>query len=244
MTHIGNALTFTLNLILVSAVALHQILSTVAFPDTDCPPKDPGKPVMGRYQVNSTNTSVCLLANMGVQLNISFSSTSNKTVQDVINIDPNTTRSSGSCDVDRAILTLLDVKKTNLTFVFTLNNTSNKYQVSEIALSAAWPDMKESFSAVNNSLDYLGGSLGYSYMCSEEQTLSVVPALSINIFQVQVQPFNLTHNRFATAEECQLDKEDMLIAIVVGAALAGLVVIVLVAYLIGRRKSHSGYQTI
>ena len=46
------------------------------------------------------------------------------------------------------------------------------------------------------------------------------------------------------AEECQLDMDDMLIPIIVGAALAGLVLIVLVAYLIGRKRSHAGYQTI
>ena len=46
------------------------------------------------------------------------------------------------------------------------------------------------------------------------------------------------------AEECQLDMDDMLIPIIVGAALAGLVLIVLVAYLIGRKRSNAGYQTI
>lgn len=47
-----------------------------------------------------------------------------------------------------------------------------------------------------------------------------------------------------SAEECQLDEDDMLIPIIVGAALAGLVLIVLLAYLIGRKRSHAGYQTI
>lgn len=47
-----------------------------------------------------------------------------------------------------------------------------------------------------------------------------------------------------TAEECQVDKDQMLIPIIVGATLAGLVLIVLIAYLIGRKKSHAGYQTI
>lgn len=46
------------------------------------------------------------------------------------------------------------------------------------------------------------------------------------------------------AEECQVDKDQMLIPIIVGATLAGLVLIVLIAYLIGRKKSHAGYQTI
>lgn len=46
------------------------------------------------------------------------------------------------------------------------------------------------------------------------------------------------------AEECQLDEDDMMIPVVVGAALAVLVLIVLSAYLIGRKRSHAGYQSI
>lgn len=48
----------------------------------------------------------------------------------------------------------------------------------------------------------------------------------------------------SSVEECQLDENNMLIPIIVGAALAGLVLIVLIAYLIGRKRSHAGYQTI
>ena len=47
-----------------------------------------------------------------------------------------------------------------------------------------------------------------------------------------------------SVEECQLDENNMLIPIAVGGALAGLVLIVLIAYLIGRKRSHAGYQTI
>lgn len=53
-----------------------------------------------------------------------------------------------------------------------------------------------------------------------------------------------TYLSFSSVEECQLDENNMLIPIIVGAALAGLVLIVLIAYLSGRRRSHAGYQTI
>ncbi|XP_019945624.1 lysosome-associated membrane glycoprotein 1b [Paralichthys olivaceus] len=237
----------TLQLIL--AVALHQGFATVApptvAPTTAAPHKDPSSPERGNYVVNNNGTA-CLLASMGLQLNISFTSLSqNKTVQDVENIQPNVTKSSGSCESDSATLRLTtDAPKTNLTFYFSLNTTSNKYHLSEVSLSAAWPDMNGTVSVGNNSLDYLRGTRGYSYMCREKQTLNVVQALSINIVQVQVQPFGVTGSQFGAAEECQLDEDDMLIPIIVGAALAGLVVIVLLAYLIGRKRSHAGYQTI
>ncbi|KAA8588002.1 lysosome-associated membrane glycoprotein 1b [Etheostoma spectabile] len=230
---------------LIIAAVLHQGFATVA-PPTAAPYKDPGRPEKGNYQVNGTNGTACLLASMGLQLNITFNSVSqNKTVQDVVNIQPNVTKYSGSCDPDNATLHLsMDAEKTNLIFFFTLNTTSNKYHLSEVSLSAAWPDMKEPFSTRNRSLNYLQGTLGYSYLCREEQTLIVDQYLSINIFQVQVQPFGLTKDEFGAAEECQLDEDDMLIPIIVGAALAGLVLIVLLAYLIGRKRSHAGYQTI
>lgn len=41
-----------------------------------------------------------------------------------------------------------------------------------------------------------------------------------------------------------MDDINILIPIIVGAALAGLIVIVVIAYVIGRRKTHVGYQTL
>ncbi|XP_053184397.1 lysosome-associated membrane glycoprotein 1b [Scomber japonicus] len=240
----SRCLTVTLQLIL--AAALHQSFATVAPPVTAPPHKDPSRPERGNYNVSSSNGTVCLLASMGLQLNITFNSTSlNKTVQEVVNLQPNLTKSSGSCGPDIATLRLTtDGEKTNLTMFFSLNTTSSKYHLSEVSLSAILPDMKDPFSAKNGSLDYLRGTLGFSYMCREEQTLDVAQSLSINTFQLQVQPFGLAGEQFGAAEECQLDEDDMLIPIIVGAALAGLVLIVLLAYLIGRKRSHAGYQTI
>ncbi|XP_054871247.1 lysosome-associated membrane glycoprotein 1b [Amphiprion ocellaris] len=239
-----------LTLPLILAAALHQGSATVAPPTTAqttaAPNKEPERPERGNYLVASSNGTACLLAYMGLQLNISFTSFSqNQTVQDIVNLQPNFTKSSGSCEAENATLRLTtDGEKTNLTFVFALNTTSSKYHLREVSLSASWPDMKEPFFVQNRSLNYLRGTLGYSYMCREEQTLSVAPSLSVNTFQVQLQPFGLTGDKFGAAEECQLDEDDMLIPIIVGAALAGLVLIVLLAYLIGRKRSHAGYQTI
>nr|XP_020504435.1 lysosome-associated membrane glycoprotein 1-like [Labrus bergylta] len=248
MTQLGGVQSWCLGvtLQLVLAAVLHQGFATVAPPTTAAPHKEPGRPEKGNYHVYGTNNTACLLASMGLQLNITFSSVSqNKTLQEVVNLQPNMTKSSGSCTEERAILKLTtDSDKTNLTFSFTLNTTTNKYHLSEVSLVAVRPDTKEPFSTSNSSLDYLQGTLGYSYMCHQEQTLDVTQVLSINTFQLQVQPFGLEGDHFGAAEECQLDEDDMLIPIIVGAALAGLVLIVLLAYLIGRKRSHAGYQTI
>ncbi|CAJ1049862.1 lysosome-associated membrane glycoprotein 1 [Xyrichtys novacula] len=212
---------------------------------TALPPTPPGTPERGTYSVNNINGTVCLLARMGLQLNVSyFSLSQNKTIQELVNLSPNETSVSGSCEPSSASLVLTQEQITMLNLTFTLNSTSNKYRLSAITLLANWSDMTAPFLASNTSLDYLRSTLGRSYMCNAEQTLAVVPTFSLNTFRVQVQPFEVTTNQFATAEECQIDQTQMLIPIIVGAALAGLVLIVLIAYLIGRKRSHAGYQTI
>ncbi|XP_069029689.1 lysosome-associated membrane glycoprotein 1a [Embiotoca jacksoni] len=222
--------------------------STTAPPTTTAAPAPapaPGTPVRGSYTVNDNNGTLCLLAQMGLQLNVSyFSRTQNKTVQQLLNLNPNHTSSSGSCEASSASLILTQEQTTTLNFTFTMNTTAKKYHLSGISLLADWSDMSGALSASNTSLDYLRSTLGHSYMCNAEQTLLVVPAFSLNTFRLQVQPFGVTTDQFSTAEECQMDQDQMLIPIIVGAALAGLVLIVLVAYLIGRKRSHAGYQTI
>lgn len=47
------------------------------------------------------------------------------------------------------------------------------------------------------------------------------------------------------ASECAADEEtNSIVPIAVGAALAGLVIIVLIAYLIGRKRSRAGYEQV
>lgn len=209
------------------------------------PPTPPGIPERGAYSVSNINGSVCLLARMGLQLNVSyFSLSQNKTIQELVNLSPNETIVSGSCEPSSASLVLTQDPIATLNLTFTLNSTNSRYRLSAITLLANWSDMTAPFWASNTSLDYLRSTLGRSYMCNAEQTLAVVPTFSLNTFRVQVQPFEVTTNQFATAEECQIDQTQMLIPIIVGAALAGLVLIVLIAYLIGRKRSHAGYQTI
>ncbi|XP_054627596.1 lysosome-associated membrane glycoprotein 1a [Dunckerocampus dactyliophorus] len=215
--------------------------TTARTPTTPTP--EPTTPQRGTYSV-SNNGTICFLAQMGLQLNFSyFSQSQNKTIQEIFNLTPNLTTSSGSCEDSRATLNLTQERSTTLSFIFTTNSTTNKYHLSGIILFANWSDMTVPFLAGNTSLDYMGTTLGRSYMCNAEQTF-VVENFSLNTFRLQVQAFGVTSNHFSTAEECQMDQDQMLIPIIVGASLAGLVLIVLIAYLIGRKRSHAGYQTI
>ncbi|XP_051869871.1 lysosome-associated membrane glycoprotein 1a [Pristis pectinata] len=199
-------------------------------------------PTRGRYNVTNNNVT-CLLAEMGLQINIT-QMTGNKIATKVFNIYPNLTHASGNCSKDHAFLQLTD-KWTTLIFQFVVNATFNNFYLKGISISSSLvPSQGKGFQAENISLHYLQTSLGKSYMCQAEQVLQVTPNFSINAFELRVQPFKVENSKYGIAEECQMDKDDMLIPIIVGAALAGLVLIVLIAYLIGRKRSHAGYQTI
>ncbi|CAL1582074.1 unnamed protein product [Knipowitschia caucasica] len=249
MAPISMRLYMGLILHIIVAAVTHQgasdLISTPEPPPTTPPPQGPGIPAEGDYRVKNENGTVCLKANMALQINISLpSAPKNASVQNVFNLIPNETSSFGSCDKESAILKLNSGQRTELTFRFTINTTSNKYNLEGLSILATLPDMMEPVSFENDSLDYLRGRLGFSYRCRSEQTLVVTQDFSLNTYLLHVQPFGLTGDVFGSALECLLDEDDLVIPIVVGVALAGLVFIVLLAYLIGRKRSHAGYQTI
>lgn len=248
MAQLGKTLSvgFTLNVIFAAILhhAAPDFISTPVPPQTTTPPhKGTDIPAQGVYNVKNESGTVCLKANMGLQINISLPSL-NTTELHVMNLDPAQTSSSGSCADKSATLILNSRQGMVLTFTFSLNTTSKEYHLNSVSISVSWPDVNVTFSAHNDTLDYLRGRLGFSYMCRSEQTLVVSQNVSLNTYLLHVQPFGLTGDTFGSALECLLDEDDLLVPIVVGAALAGLVLVVLLAYLIGRKRSQAGYQTI
>ncbi|XP_059942572.1 lysosome-associated membrane glycoprotein 2 isoform X2 [Mesoplodon densirostris] len=208
--------------------------TTVPSPTTTPSPKE--KPEVGSYSVVNSN-GTCLLATMGLQLNI----TDDK-VASVININPNTTNFTGSCHPQTALLRLSSSSIKYLDFVFAVKN-ENRFYLKEVNVSMYLVNGSV-FSIANNNLSYWDAPLGSSYMCNKEQTVSVSRAFQINTFDLRVQPFNVMEGKYSTAQECSLDDDTILIPIIVGAGLSGLIIVIVIAYLIGRRKSYAGYQTL
>ncbi|XP_044526445.1 lysosome-associated membrane glycoprotein 1 [Gracilinanus agilis] len=220
----------------------HPTTTTMPVPTPTRTPT-PEIPSVFKYNVSDAN-GTCLLASMGLQLNITYVKKDNSSVTTVMNINPNKTAAGGSCSPQVAILEL-HTENSTLTFSFGLNATTSKFFLREISFRTFFPDAKEpTFGAVNGSLKELQATVGNSYKCNAEENVQVTDAFSVNIFRVRVQAFKVEGDKFGSVEECLLDENNMLIPIAVGGALAGLVLIVLIAYLIGRKRSHAGYQTI
>ncbi|XP_044619031.1 lysosome-associated membrane glycoprotein 2 isoform X3 [Equus asinus] len=209
--------------------------TTTSSPTTTPSPKE--KPDVGSYLVKN-GSDTCLLATMGLQLNVTHDK-----VASVININPNVTGYSGSCHPQTALLRLNSSNIKYLDFVFAVKN-ENRFYLKEVNVSMYLANGSV-FSFANNNLSYWDAPLGSSYMCNKEQTVSVSGEFQINTFDLRVQPFNVKDGKYSTAEECSADSDlNFLIPVAVGVALGFLIIVVFISYMIGRRKSRTGYQSV
>jgi len=81
-------------------------------------------------------------------------------------------------------------------------------------------------------------SSGKSYGCSKTDALKVSDGFTVTLTGLRVQPF-MTTDEFGQADWCSKDETSDLIPIIIGAALAALVIIVLIAYLVGRARART-----
>uniref|UniRef100_A0A0D9RG20 CD107 antigen-like family member A n=1 Tax=Chlorocebus sabaeus TaxID=60711 RepID=A0A0D9RG20_CHLSB len=107
-----------------------------------------------------------------------------------------------------------------------------------IPLNTSLPDARDPpvFSA-NDSLRALQVAMGSSYRCEAGACPRTRP-FSINMFPAWDQAFRVEGNQVGAAEEGPLDENNTLVPIAVRGALAGLVLPVLSAHLVRRKRSH------
>lgn len=89
----------------------------------------------------------------------------------------------------------------------------------------------------------------HSYHCNRAQYLNLTETVSnktiayLTVSHVQLEAFNhRKEDTFSTAKDCDAPDTPDIVPIAVGCALAALVVVVLIAYLVGRRRNQiNGY---
>ncbi|XP_066194546.1 lysosome-associated membrane glycoprotein 2 isoform X1 [Sylvia atricapilla] len=216
--------------------------ATTLSPAPTTPPKPVENPDTGNYSLKSGNKT-CFLATVGLQLNVS---------QDkplLININPKTTIADGACGNTTATLRLNDGNSTLIGFTFAVKNTSanvQKFYLREVNVTLLNRLNGSVISSADNSnFSKWDAFLGSSYMCRKEQTLQINEDVQVHTFNLWIQPFLVEADKFATAEECVADSDlNFLIPIAVGMALGFLIILVFISYIIGRRKSRTGYQSV
>lgn len=210
-------------------------------------------PKPGKWMVNETNQT-CIIVNMAVQFNVSYINKENKTVSKLFNLPDNANKTvvTGECGKIEQYLRLSFNDTKNVTNNFTLHFVKNEAakQYSFHHLEVALLNPNNTVLLVHNTTLVSGTGLSNSYRCLKQQNFT----LALNgtdknmgyllISDLQFQAFKTENNKdFGEVKDCKLDTPDI-VPIAVGCALAGLVVIVLIAYLMGRRRSQaSGYSS-
>lgn len=225
------------------------VTSTVA--PTPVPP-----PSQGKWIVNSTG-KVCIIIQMAAQFNISYNTTENKKAYTLFDL-PTTngsTKALGVCGAEEQNVTLTwmtnrNQSQDNFTLHFVKNETTSHYSLHHMELqlpASAFPNanFSESVLLIHQQPSF-ATALSNSYRCIKQQTLDLKGSNNvtghITVSDLQFQAFRSDNNTtFALAKDCAFDVPDV-VPIAVGCALAGLVVIVLIAYLVSRRRSQArGY---
>ncbi|XP_068181297.1 lysosome-associated membrane glycoprotein 2 isoform X2 [Antennarius striatus] len=218
-----------------TAIPTTNVTSTTP-PTTSTPVPTIPAPSTGKYNVTaSDNKTVCLLATFGLRIGLLQN---NK--YEEMNLDPNVTTAHGLCGVNISDLVLVSGP---LTLMFTFTNDTKKFHLHALNITGN-TGSGVAFSEANTNLSLWEAAISSSYMCNKEQNSTITDALTLFTFKLQVQPFGVEKGLFSIAHECSMDDVSILIPIIVGAALAGLIIIVVIAYVIGRRKTYVGYQTL
>lgn len=185
----------------------------------------------------------------------------NKTEWGVLNLAKNA-NISGNCDnmtLEKNITYVelsWDNNTSSLNITFLRDDEKKTFNITQLILiqNSSWVPYPNN--TVSKQLIFMGNAsglfsvesvpVGKSYKCSHKVNVNLTdslnedqPAAVLVFSKLQIQAFmNSTSTGFGSVLECPgLDASDI-VPIAVGCALAGLVIGVLIAYLVGRRRSH------
>lgn len=231
-------------------------------PPTPAPlPPKPTEPSEGNWEFNDTTNATCIKIHFAVQIVIPYlHKARNTTYNATVNIPPSAHVSGGDCVSDKATENIeiqwlnADNAIDNIKLQFVQNVTAKNYQLQEINMNITADDVsfpgiedKNPIILIHQSSEFTT-SLLKSYKCDKEQILNLTDVSNngrgwIHISHLQLQAFgNATNNEFYSAIDCEPTSTPDVVPIAVGCALAILVIVVLVAYLIGRKRRQArGY---
>jgi lysosomal-associated membrane protein 1/2 len=218
----------------------------------------PDKPDRGNWTVHY-NKSYCIRTDMRVRLQINYTTTDNQNKNVTVDV-PGTAVANGSCGSPQVINLYWTPheaeKEWKLSFQFAKTEKDvhvEKISVDYVISPALFPNSsKEGEVSEEKNGTFFSVDPKASYLCNTQQIIQIGDNVTLNLFDLHIQGYmNKTINTdaslpsFDTASQCPADLEtNNIVPIAVGAALAALVVIVLIAYLISRNRSKRGYESV
>ncbi|EZA58242.1 Lysosome-associated membrane glycoprotein [Ooceraea biroi] len=230
--------------------------TTTAAPTTPAPTTPLPPPSTGKWTVKENNT-LCIIVQVAAQFNVSYTNAKNVTIHKAMDIPSNGT-ATGKCGSTEQNLTLSwtpqagALSQDNFTLHFVKNETDKRYSLHHLEISLASEEFPNDKSNKTVTLVHVAPQfstgLSNSYRCLKEQTLNLTllgrneTVGQLKVSDLQFQAFRGDNTTvFGLAKDCSFNTPDI-VPITVGCALAVLVVIVLIVYLVGRRRSQArGY---
>lgn len=217
--------------------------STTSIPVT---PK-PG-PQKGSWNVTDPKRNITCIRIDGI-FSIDYDYVFNKTVHKLHVDVPRYAHANGSCDDGKIRLKWENGSNTNnLEFIFKKNDTkkdATKYVLAAFSGEIFIPKLNSTHFNTNTNETHFETPVNQSYSCSAMKQIKVDDHTKVTLEDFQLQAFKVSNTtNFDASVDCAGNHPSTpdIVPIVVGCVLALLVIAVLVAYLISRRRSATrGY---
>lgn len=231
--------------------------TSTSVPPTTTPVPEPD---IGSWTyTNATTNQTCVLAQMALQLNVTYLDTADQLAHVLYDVPKDARVVNGSCAADSQFLVLswnpVLIVQNTLKVSFAYNKTEHEFALAGLsfflnAFGDQFPNAKanQSLTLINNQTLFKT-PLDMSYHCNRAQLLNLttveIPSAkaTVTVTKLQFEAFHSKHNaKFSIAKDCDAIDTPDIVPIAVGCALILLIVIVLIAYLVGRRSTRSrGY---
>ena len=222
------------------------------------PTPKPGSPHTNKYTArNSTSDALCLMITAGIEFVIPYvAKAGNKTKTIGIPSESENTTFHGNCEGNNHTQTVTITFYNDWELTMTFASSEKQYHLSRVYLNASLRnDLITDIATPINVIitkdfgkDQFSASKSGSYKCDQNSKLTLGNGFEMDTYKLQYAAFQSNITAFSSTDvaECPADtKTNSVVPIAVGAALAALVVIVLIAYLIGRKRSRqSGYEQV
>ncbi|XP_052864737.1 lysosome-associated membrane glycoprotein 1-like [Anopheles cruzii] len=225
--------------------------TTTAVPPT---PKPVPEPEMGMWSYAESNRT-CVIVQMAMQFNLSYFDTANKMANVLYNIPKDARVKSGACmnSSDYIELSWFSGNQSNventLKVAFVKNATEHDFalaglQLNLLVVGESFPNAKANQSLqLTNNATLFKTPLQMSYHCSKPQLLNMTSATAglgqptVTVTKVQLEAFHEKKDKtFSIAKDCEAIDTPDIVPIAVGCALVTLIIIMLIAYLVGRNN--------
>ena len=193
------------------------------------------KPVKNQFAVKNENGTYCLVVDVYGYMNISVLCPGETNWMNIEVRSDDGAMASGHCGEDVDELMIKKANEYEVMMAFQLKGTY--YQLVNVSVDVDMAKCKEM--GTKDGLSDLRAPTANVYRCNAERTIEVSANTSLVLQQVKLQAFRMSNSTDLTGSEyiCMEDSTvSNVVPIAVGCALAGLIIIVLIAYIIGRLR--------